>query len=71
LNVTVTGTTGDSYLTVFPAGTTRPVASDLNWLPGQTVANLTVVKLGSSGELTLYNNRGTVDAIADVVGWYT
>ncbi|MHB8340573.1 MAG: fibronectin type III domain-containing protein [Mycobacteriales bacterium] len=71
LNVTVTGTTGDSYLTVFPAGTTRPVASDLNWLPGQTVANLTVVKLGSSGELTLYNNRGAVDAIADVVGWYT
>ncbi|MHB8450598.1 MAG: fibronectin type III domain-containing protein [Mycobacteriales bacterium] len=71
LNVTVTGTTGDSYLTVFPAGTTRPVASDLNWLPGQTVANLTVVKLGTSGELTLYNNRGTVDAIADVVGWYT
>ena len=60
----------DTTGTVFPAATTKPLASDLNWVPGQTTANLVVVKLGQAGQVTFYNNVGAVDVIADVVGWY-
>lgn len=70
LNVTVTNPTAGSYLTVWPDGAPRPLASDLNYGPGLTVPNLVVVKLGSNGTIDLYNAFGTTDVIIDVVGWY-
>jgi hypothetical protein len=70
LNVTVTGTTAGSYLTVWPNLTSRPNASDLNWAAGLTVPNLVVVKLGADGKLGVYNAAGSTDVIIDVVGWY-
>jgi hypothetical protein len=70
LNVTVTNPTAGSFLTVWPAGAPQPLASDLNFGPGQTVPNLVVVKLGANGSIDLFNGVGTVDAIVDVVGWY-
>jgi hypothetical protein len=70
LNVTVTNPTAGSYLTVWPDGASRPLASDLNYVVGQTVPNLVVVKLGANGSIDLFNGVGTVDAIVDVVGWY-
>ncbi len=70
LNVTVTNPTTGSYLTVWPDGTSRPLASDLNYLRGLTVPNLVVVKLGSTGLVDLYNAFGSTDVIIDVVGWY-
>jgi hypothetical protein len=70
LNVTVTNPTTASYLTVWPDGVAKPVASDLNYLSVQTVPNLVVVKLGSTGSIDLYNAFGTADVIVDVVGWY-
>jgi hypothetical protein len=71
LNVTVTDTTAASYLTVWPDGTGRPTASDLNWVPGQTVPNLVVVKLGANGMVDVYNLAGSTDVVIDVVGWYS
>ncbi len=70
LNVTVTSTTSNGYLTAFPDGEARPVASDLNWTAGNTVANCVVVKLGTGGRVDLYNSSGSTDVIVDVVGWY-
>lgn len=70
LNVTATDPTGGSYLTAWPDGTARPVASNLNWGPGQTVPNLVVVKVGTNGVVNLYNNQGSVHLVADVAGWY-
>ncbi len=69
LNVTVTGTTAASYLTVFPAGATRPVASNLNWVAGQTIPNLVEVGLSTSGQVTVYNAVGSVHVIFDVAGY--
>jgi hypothetical protein len=71
LNVTVTGTTAASYLTVWPDGARRPLASDLNWVAGQTVPNLVIVKLGGNGMVDVYNLAGSTDVIMDVVGWYS
>ncbi len=69
VNVTVTGPTATSYLTVFPANP-RPTASNLNFVLNQTVANLVIVKVGSDGNIRIYNNAGDVHVIADVVGWF-
>jgi hypothetical protein len=69
-NVTVTNTTGASYLTVWPDGTAQPIASDLNWVAGETVPNLVVAKLGSDGAVDIYNYSGSTDVIVDVEGYY-
>jgi hypothetical protein len=71
VNVTVTDTSQSSYLTAWPAGATLPVASDLNWVAGDTVPNMAVVAIGTSGSIDLYNNAGSTDVVVDVMGWYT
>ncbi len=71
LNVTVTGTSGGSYLTVWPTGVPRPTASNLNWATGQTVANRVIVPVGSFGEVSLFNLDGSADVVVDVGGWFT
>ncbi|MHB1500011.1 MAG: IPT/TIG domain-containing protein [Candidatus Dormibacteria bacterium] len=70
MNMTETGATAASFLTVFPAGSAQPQASNLNFLAGQTAANQVVMELGSSGQVTIYNHAGTVNVILDVAGWY-
>ncbi len=70
LNVAVTGPTATSFLSVFPAGEALPMASNLNFVAGQTVPNLVTAKLGAGGRLSLYNASGTTHVIADVAGWY-
>ncbi len=59
------------YLTVWPANASRPVASDLNWHTGQTVANMDVVELAPGGTIELYDASGNVDVIVDVLGYFT
>ena len=71
LNVTVTGPTAGSYLTAWPDGDSRPLASDLNFTAGQTVPNMVVVKVGADGRINLYNAFGSVDVVIDVMGWYS
>jgi hypothetical protein len=70
LNVTVNDPTGpESYLTLFPSGTARPLASNLNFVAGETVPNLVVVRL-QNGSVSIYNNLGATHVIADVQGWF-
>jgi hypothetical protein len=69
-NVTATDTTAASYLTVWPAGSKRPLASNLNWSAGQTVANLVTVPLSATGALQVYSPNGNADVVVDVEGFY-
>jgi hypothetical protein len=72
LNVTVASATSTGYVTVFPTGGGIPVVSNLNYVPGQIVPNLVMVKLGDANKrVSLYNNAGATDLVADVVGWFT
>lgn len=71
VNMTVTNTTSNGYLTVYPNDASLPLASDLNWAPGQTVPNLVVVKLSADGKIAIYNGFGSVDVIIDVLGYIT
>jgi subtilisin family serine protease len=71
VNLTATGATAGTYVTAYSgAGGAAPNASNLNVSSGQTRPNLAVVPLDSNGRLTLYNDAGSVDLIADVQGWY-
>jgi hypothetical protein len=74
MNVTATNTTAAGFLTVFPAGVVMPLASNLNWVGGQTIPNLVAVALGTgaqAGQVTVYNDAGSADVIFDVAGYYT
>jgi outer membrane protein assembly factor BamB len=71
LNVTVTNTTAASFLTVWPQGATRPTASNVNWVAGQTVPNRVIVPVSSTGNVSVYNQFGTTDVIVDVSGYFT
>jgi len=70
LNVTATGATAGGFLTVHPIGATRPNASNLNFGPGQTVPNLVIAKVGPEGQVSIYNDSGSTQVIADVAGWF-
>jgi serine protease len=70
LNVTVTDTTASSYLSVYPAGETQPLLSNLNWVAGETVPNMVMVPIGSGGQVTFYNNTGSTDVVVDLEGYF-
>jgi hypothetical protein len=71
LNVTAVGATLPTFLTLFPADSTLPIASHLNPQPGQPpTPNAVNVDLDTSGEFSIYNKQGTVNVIIDVVGYY-
>ncbi|MHB1524891.1 MAG: IPT/TIG domain-containing protein [Candidatus Dormibacteria bacterium] len=70
-NVTATGTTATGYLTAYPAGASRPLASNLNWVAGQTVANRVVVPVGANGQIAIYNASGNANVVVDVTGYFT
>jgi hypothetical protein len=71
VNITATQSSTDlAFVTVWPAGETRPTASNLNLQPAFNVANLAVVKLSTGGAVDLYTNVGSTHLIVDVVGYY-
>jgi hypothetical protein len=70
LNVTVSGASANSFLTVYPSGTGIPGTSNLNFAKGQTTPNLVTVKLGADGKVAFANAVGSVDVVADLVGFY-
>jgi hypothetical protein len=69
LNVTVTAPVGPGYLTVWPTGEGRPLASNLNYTAGQTRANQVTVKVGAGGAVNLFAQTST-DVVVDIMGWY-
>ncbi|MHB8263432.1 MAG: protease pro-enzyme activation domain-containing protein [Acidimicrobiales bacterium] len=69
LNVAATYTPAGGYFTVYPAGTARPTASNLNWKKGRAVANRVIVSVGANGTVELYAS-GAAQAIVDVSGYF-
>ncbi|MFE9256558.1 protease pro-enzyme activation domain-containing protein [Streptomyces sp. NPDC006879] len=69
LNVTITQPSSGGFLTVWPDGRSLPNASNLNWVKGQTVANLVTVPV-INGKVAFRANAGQVHVIADLFGYY-
>lgn len=70
LKITVTESTASGFWTVFPTGTTRPTASNINVFgAGSTIANQVLASL-TSGHATVFSQTGG-QLIIDLVGWFT
>ena len=67
-NVTITEPAGSGFLTVFPCQDALPVVSSINYVAGQTVANL--VQIGvSSGTICVHSLR-RAEVVIDLQGTY-
>jgi hypothetical protein len=73
INVTVVAAntpTGGGYLTVWASGVARPLASNINFLPGAVTANMALVPIGANGAISIYSGFATGEhVIVDVQGW--
>lgn len=70
INVTAVNGSAGSLLTVYPAGTSQPRASNLNFAAHVNLANLVTTELGGGGAVTIFNSLGTVNVLADVEGYF-
>ncbi|MEO1058001.1 MAG: hypothetical protein AAFY28_13905 [Actinomycetota bacterium] len=73
LNVTATNATTSSNIRVFPANLTEvPLLSNLNVAAGAPpTPNKVDVQLSPAGAIAVYNFKGSVDIVIDIVGYYT
>jgi len=70
-NVTATNPVGPGFVTIYPAATAQPLASNLNVdEPGQTIPNLVVSRLGYLGRVSMFSLTD-VDLVVDLAGWFT
>ncbi|MER5484103.1 PKD domain-containing protein [Streptomyces sp. NPDC002812] len=72
LNVTVTGATQDTHLSVWPSvpGQARPETSNVNVRAGGTSSNTVTVPVGPDGKIQAQLNSGKASLIVDFVGYY-
>ena len=72
VNVTVTAPSATGHLRLYPAGTTLPGVSSINYAAGQTRGNNAIASLNTAGALTVrcVQAAGTVDLILDVNGYF-
>lgn len=69
LNATVTNPTATGFLTVWPCGQARPLASNINFVADQTMAVAVLAGVGSAGSVCVASNVD-VDVVLDVQGWF-
>ena len=69
MNVSVVPNGSLGYLTVWPAGQTRPLVSTLNSLDGRIKANAAIVPAGTNGQVSVFATN-TTNVILDVNGYF-
>ena len=70
VNVTIASATASGFLTVWPATSTRPTASSVNFTAGRVVANTVIVGVDGDATIALYNSAGTSNVVVDITGWF-
>jgi uncharacterized protein YkwD len=68
LTITVTGSVDGGWMAVYACDQGLPDTSNVNFAPGQTVANAVFAKLDGQGRICISSYAGA-HVIADVVGW--
>jgi hypothetical protein len=70
INLTATDASSAGWIAAYAGGSSWPGNSNLNYLPGQAVANLVEAPVGANGRVGFLNGSATgVALVADVVGW--
>jgi hypothetical protein len=69
LNVAVVPHGGLGYLTVWPAGQTRPTIATLNSVDGRIKANAAIIPAGTNEAISVYATQ-TTDVILDIDGYF-
>lgn len=59
-----------SFLTVWPTGQPRPLASTNNAEPGLISPVSALMKIGANGKISVFNQQGAVNVIIDVTGYF-
>ena len=67
LTVTAANPNASGFITVYPCGT-LPLASNLNYTTGQTVAVSVTAQVSGDGTVCIYSSAAT-DVIVDINGW--
>lgn len=67
VNITATGVTAPGWLKAFPCGGTSPDVSNVNYLPGDTVASAAFVPVAADGTICV-QSMNPVDVIVDLTG---
>lgn len=71
INVTIDfDATQKSFLTVWPTGESMPLASTNNAEPGFISPVSALMKLGTGGKISVFNQQGAVNVIIDVTGYF-
>lgn len=68
LNVTAVLPQGPGFLTVYPCGSLRPLASKVNYFAGQVVPNAVLAKIGTDGKVCIFTLAAT-HILVDVNGF--
>ncbi|MCX6521338.1 MAG: hypothetical protein NTZ21_11800, partial [Actinobacteria bacterium] len=58
--------TSAGFLTLYPSGILRPLASNLNYRPGQIRSNAAITRVGLDGSVDIYTSSG--DVVLDTSG---
>jgi len=69
VNVTAVSAGAAGHLTVWPCGSARPLASNVNYLSGQVVANGVVAPVGADGSICLHSSA-PAHVVVDLLGWF-
>lgn len=71
LNITASDGTAAGFLTAYHSGVMAPGTSNVNYGPGQMVANLAIVEVGATGQITIANiSSGSVQITVDALAYY-
>jgi hypothetical protein len=72
INVSITGATTTSFLTVWPTGGARPNVSTINFTAAdQALGNGAIVGLGTTPtDLAVFNASGSVHVLIDITGYF-
>ena len=68
LNVTATAASSAGFVTVYPCGQ-RPFVSNVNYEPGDTVANAVLTPVSTTGTICIHASA-PVHVIVDINGWF-
>lgn len=71
INIAATDASGSGYVTAYPAGTSRPATANVNYAAGFTGADLVLVPVSASKQVTLFVGGAGAQLVVDLDGYVT